>query len=76
MLRAIYGDAECADKAGAPVSTHILAAREVDKIVPVAIVLAAQMAKHGKARMTTKEIRAVLDAEPSVRKVLKRFCSE
>lgn len=73
LLKAIYGDVEFADKAGAAVSSHIVAARDVDKIVPVAIVLAAQMSKPNEARMTTQEIRAVLDAEPSVRKVLTQY---
>eukprot|EP01084_Bolivina_argentea_P307162 530867_1 len=74
MLMSIYGENQYKEKENDLVSNHIIAATPVDRIVPVAILLAAQISQQIKVKKTIKEIRNILNNEPSIRKVLKDFC--
>ena len=74
LLISIYGKDKYKEKENEPVSSHLIAARDVNKIVPVAILLASQISQGIKQTKSIKEINDMLNNEQSVRKVLKKFC--
>ena len=73
LLQSIYGEDGFQKMESVPVSKHITAARDVDKIVPVAIILAAQVAGGASSKNTTAQIREMLKTESSLRQVIKKF---
>ena len=73
LLQSIYGEDGFQKMESVPVSKHITAARDLDKIVPVAIILAAQVAGGSSSKNTTAQIRKMLETEPSLRQVIKKF---
>ncbi len=74
LLISIYGEEKYKEKENEPVSKHLVAARDCNKIVPVAILLASQISQQIKEKKTRKELRHLLDNGASVRKVLDDFC--
>eukprot|EP01083_Nonionella_stella_P071002 190373_1 len=72
LLMSIYGEDQYKHKENDIVEKHLIAASDVDKIVPVAIVLASQISQQIENKKSVKEILDLLSKEPSVRKVLKQ----
>lgn len=73
LLLSIYGEDEFEKVEKEPISKHIVAARDVDRIVAVGIILATQWEQDRKKRKRVKVIRETLEDALSLRQVIKYF---
>ena len=74
LLISIYGEDKYKEKENEPVSKHLIAAKDLNKVVPVAILLASQISQGVNQKKTATQLLEMVNNEPSVRKVLRKFC--